>query len=268
VFNNLFTTLPNPDNNTFDIINKAVNEYLWKGCARIKSTVITKPYLEGGINMIAFIISLKVCLIRRCLNSNSNYINLCSQYFDIIKLVTVGKQYADKISSTINNKVWGDVMMSYSQYLENYPLTGTEDLNSQPLFYNHRFLIGKQSVFYKSWYDVGIQNVCDIINENGNFLSKQKVSEKFQININFLHFLGLTNSIKKFISNTQIFPSKDYKYMTMKPFISKAFQNLIKLKKSTKGIYNVLNQNDSKPTSQEHWVKLQTTVETNIFFVV
>ena len=56
--------------------------------------------------------------------------------------------------------------------------------------------------------------------------------------------------------------------MTMKPFISKAIQNLIKLKKSTKGIYNVLNQNDSKPTSQEHWVKLQTTVETNIFFVV
>ena len=27
-----------------------------------------------------------------------------------------------KISSTINNKFWGDVMMSYSQYLENYPL--------------------------------------------------------------------------------------------------------------------------------------------------
>ena len=49
LFNNLFTTLPNPDNNTFDIINKAVYEYLWKGCARIKSTVITKPYLEGGI---------------------------------------------------------------------------------------------------------------------------------------------------------------------------------------------------------------------------
>ena len=43
--------------------------------------------------------------------------------------------------------------------------------------------------------------------------------------------------------------------MTMKPFISKAIQNLIKLKKSTKGIYNVLNQNDSKPTSQEHWFK-------------
>ena len=93
LFNNLFTTLPNPDNNTFYIINKAVYEYLWKGCARIKSTVITKPYLEGGINMInlrAFINSLKVCWIRRCLNSNSNYINLCSQYFDIIKLESVG----------------------------------------------------------------------------------------------------------------------------------------------------------------------------------
>jgi len=43
--------------------------------------------------------------------------------------------------------------------------------------------------------------------------------------------------------------------MTMKPFISKAIQNLIKFKKSTKGIYSVLNQNDSKPTSQEHWFK-------------
>ena len=96
LFNNLFTTLPNPDNNTFDIINKAVYEYLWKGCARIKSTVITKPYLEGGIkhdiNLRAFIISLNVCWIR-CVNCNSNYINLCSQYFDIIKLVSVGKHY-------------------------------------------------------------------------------------------------------------------------------------------------------------------------------
>jgi len=42
--------------------------------------------------------------------------------------------------ANINNTFWGDVMMSYSQYLENYPLTGTENLNSQPLFYNHRFL--------------------------------------------------------------------------------------------------------------------------------
>ena len=42
-----------------------------------------------------------------------------------------------------------------------------------------------------------------------------------------------------------MFPSKDYKYMTMKPIISKAIQNLIKFKKSTKGIYSV--QNDSKP---------------------
>ena len=116
-----------------------------------------------------------MCWVRRCLNSNSNYINLCSQYFNIINLVSVGKHYADNISSTINNTFWGDVMMCYSQYLENYPLTETEDLNSQPLFYNHRFLIGKQSVFNKSWYDVGIQNVCDIIYENGNFLSKQKV---------------------------------------------------------------------------------------------
>ena len=53
-----------------------------------------------------------------------------------------------------------------------------------------------------------------------------------------------------------MFPSKDYKYMKMKPFISKAIQNLIKFKKSTKGIYSVLNQNDSKPTSQEHWFKI------------
>ena len=58
------------------------------------------------------------------------------------------------------------------------------------------------------------------------------------------------------MSNTQMFPSKDYKYMTMKPFISKAIQNLIKFKKSTKGIDSVLNQNDSKRTSQEHWFKI------------
>ena len=107
--------------------------------------------------------------------------------------------------ANINNTFWGDVMMSYSQYLENYPLTGTENLNSQPLFYNHRFL---SSVLYKSWYDVGIQNVCDIINENGNFLSKQKVSEKFQININFLHFLGLTNSIKSLFLTHKSFHQK------------------------------------------------------------
>ena len=173
------------------------------------------------INLRAFIISLKVCCIRRCLNSDSNYINLCSQYFDIIKLVSVGKHYADKISSTINNTFWGDVMMSYSQYLENYPLTGTEDLYSQPLFYNHRFLIGKQSVFYKSWYDVGIQNVCDIIDENGNFLSKQKVSEKFQININFLHFLGLTNSIKNHLIVRHVY--RNHKFITDISFHGQGF---------------------------------------------
>ena len=58
----------------FDHFLKQINDFfydfLWKGPAKIKQTVIVKQYIEGGLKMInikAFINSLKATWIRRLL---------------------------------------------------------------------------------------------------------------------------------------------------------------------------------------------------------
>ena len=62
---------------------------------------------------------------------------------------------------------------------------------------------------------------CDIIDENGNFLTKQKVREKFQINIIFLHFLGLTNSIKNHLIVRHVY--RNHKFITDISFHGQGF---------------------------------------------
>jgi len=105
-FNILFSTLPDPDAKMLNTINNHLNEFLWNGVSRIKHILLTKDYPEGGVRMInlkAFMDSIKISWIRRCIQDIAKWINLINQYFNITKLVSSGKHYVDKLILKIYN---------------------------------------------------------------------------------------------------------------------------------------------------------------------
>jgi len=81
-------------------------------------------------------------------------------------------------------------LSSFSHSLESSKVTSFNTIINEPLFYNHRFLIGKQSIFY-IWYEAGICFVGDITDQHGTFLSKECLATKYNITINHLNYLGI-----------------------------------------------------------------------------
>ena len=68
-----FTSLPNPGQNYLNQLTDIFKDFIWGKRARIKKTILSKDYSEGGMNMIdivAFINTLKIKWIKKC-QSNS-----------------------------------------------------------------------------------------------------------------------------------------------------------------------------------------------------
>ena len=93
---------------------------MWEGPAKIKQTVITKQYSDGGLKMINlqdFISSMKATWLRRWIQIDSEWKDLNSN-INFKKLFDFGKAYADSIIKQISNPFWEDVIKAYSNVLE------------------------------------------------------------------------------------------------------------------------------------------------------
>ena len=68
-----------------------------------------------------------------------------------------------------------------------------------PIFYNSNICIDKKYVFWKDWYMKGIRFINDIVKENGEFYNQDELVAKYNITTNYLHYQGITKSIKVFL---------------------------------------------------------------------
>ena len=94
--------------------------FLWEGPAKIKQTVVTKQYSDGGLKIInfqAFISSMKATWLRRWIQTDIEWKDLNSNV-NFKKLFDIRKAYADSIIKQISNPFWADVIKAYSNVLE------------------------------------------------------------------------------------------------------------------------------------------------------
>ena len=64
------------------------------------------------------------------------------------------------------------------------------------IIWNKKFVtIAENSVFYRSWYEAGVEYIKDLITEDGNLMTLNAFQHTFGIKPHFLQFLGLLNAI-------------------------------------------------------------------------
>jgi len=62
-------------------------------------------------------------------------------------------------------------------------------LTSEFILWNNRDLnIENKSAFWKAWRDKNVLFVQDLLNNQGNYLSPQEFSDKFNTKVNFLQY--------------------------------------------------------------------------------
>ena len=66
-----------------------------------------------------------------------------------------------------------------------------------PVFDNEFLTIGRESFFFKSWFDKGICYFRDFIDDQGKLYNFESFTNNTSINTNFLQYQGVIGSLKK-----------------------------------------------------------------------
>ena len=122
-------------------------------------------------------------------------------FFDIIKtnrcmIESFGSYYPKILSNRIHNKFWIDWLLAFHEFHTNLIYEQTDILTS-PLWYNNDIQIDRKTVFYNILNEKGCRFINDLIDCNGTFLSYINFCIQFEVNIPFLIYHGLKNTIVK-----------------------------------------------------------------------
>ena len=283
-FNHLFLSLPNPDEKILKSLEKIFFNFIWnKSNDKIKRATMMQPYDMGGLNMTkisTFIDSLKISWVRRLITKKNSWAVFINNELKQLKMniLIVGPQVLDSLNK-VCNPFWRDVFKAWSKYvtrsLESYE---NEDIIHQPIWYNP-FLNFK---FKQNWYDHGLRTLTDVIDENGQLYTFEKLKLIYEITGTFIEYNAFVKSLPRMWKES--LKNQVIKKCPL-PIQPKWVAFLLKYKKGCRHTYNLMhnyphtshliscipkwNSELNKVTDQEFWknifvIPLKATIETKL----
>ena len=237
-FNYLFLSLPEPNVQIMKDINRCFYEFVWSNKPdKISRKQMCQLYRDGGVKMTDIFLhtkSLKISWIRRFINDSLNdnftlhmFQSFLPPSYPSLELF-MGSEYYKRLANLMSNSFWKEVLLAFSDLTE----STTENISCQPLWNNPRIKLNNDVIYVKSWCAKGIRFVNDILKTDGTFLSYFEVKHKFEVQINFLRYYGLCNSIRSGF-NKSVIP----KVMEPTCIIPETLLLILKRKKGCSHIY-------------------------------
>ena len=257
----LLIALPNPKPETLDNIDSIFYEYLWNGRAKIKQSVVVKQYFEGGLKMInlkAFSQALKITWLRRVLQKESKWQLFIKRAVAVERVFSCGSQYTKATLQKLKNNFWKDVFKALLVFQQQVNVNMDKfNILQTPVFDNELLTIGGKSFFYESWFDKGICYFRDFIDSQGIFYDFNTFINNTSINTNFLRYQGVIECLRKFKKNRKV----NIKSYIFGPIIPKLISTILKQKKGSQNIYEILNKNNDEPTGKIKWNQIYNNID-------
>jgi hypothetical protein len=86
--------------------------------------------------------------------------------------------YTKNTVKTQKNTFWKDVLLSWEKVIEKERKFNGHFFLVSPIWFNNKIMIDNKSIFYKDWFEKGVQSINDLINEDGIYLNFGSVSRK------------------------------------------------------------------------------------------
>ena len=180
--------------------------FLWKNKRdKIKRQVLLRPLSKGGLSFPCFrtvVKALRLSWISRLLNNtHDTWTAIPNYYFDkhggLLFLLncnySVGK---------LDRKIplfYRELLDYFQQLRSNYE----DPLKREFILWNNRDInIENKSVFWKAWREKNVLFVQDLLNNQGNYLSPQEFSDKYNIKVNFLQYYQITSAIPAYLKSS------------------------------------------------------------------
>jgi hypothetical protein len=116
----------------------------------------------------------------------------------ILQKVAGKKSFQCNTNKIERENIWSpfyqQVYKSWTK-IRDEPLEDPFKLRREILWWNKEITIKKKEMFFKAWFDGGITTFHDILEENGNFKTKTKLEEEFNIPIRIMDYNSLKLAI-------------------------------------------------------------------------
>ena len=198
------TVLPNPPKIFLTEVQNMFYNFVWSGKPdKIKRNVLINNYEDGGLRMPhleSFCLSLKMTWINKLLDplNNSPWKILISEQYNRYggdKIWMMSSEGLMKISSSFN-KFWADIIKNWA-FLSSKSSDNEQNVLDQSIWFNNSIKIDNKIIFFEKWCKAGLFFINDLIDDNQQFLTRERLNDTFNIRCNFLTFNSLLHAIPK-----------------------------------------------------------------------
>ena len=181
----ILLSLPTPKKDTFNKLENVFKEFIWNHKpAKFRKEILQSPLEWGGLKMMnleIFDIALKLSWFKRLKNEKDGW-EYFPRFYNIHKILIFGDKYPPKIIKNIDNKFWADV--ARASIMLHQKMNG---MINNPYNISLWFNSGISISFNNNWYQKGYTKLIDILDINGDLLSREDMLERGLI-INFLSY--------------------------------------------------------------------------------
>ena len=257
-----FIALPTPPKDFFREINKKFYRFLWKGKPpKIKKTTLELDIKDGGLKMVnveTFEKTLKTKWLKTVLTSNENWA-LIPKSHKIDKVGNYGTKFYKEILTLLKNPFWISMVRALESFHQLLSEKNTTELTmNSPIWFNPLINIE----FVKKWDDKGLRCLGDVFEEDGCLKSREKLSDDFNINFNFIDYARLI----KAIPNEYILRKNEFDREELNPWCQQYVLFILGDNKSNQKIKHEFLKKEPHLSIIDKWETLLTIPDDHLFW--
>ena len=205
--------------------------------------------MDGGLRMVDLkntLTTLKVSWLKKVEDDDDVKLLINDSVPEICNILKFGLHYSKELKSVINNPFWSDVVKHFIILSEKCIPVTSDEMLSEPIFYNDNIVRGNKVIIIKGWVDHNIVFIHQLFNDRNKLMTYQEFMNKHPwCQTNFLVYTGITEAVKQYLRKMNM----------QEENITLNFSNKTKLtiKKGNKYVQKVLNSNDSQPSAVVRW---------------
>ena len=169
-----------PSKQFLDKISSFILEFIWKGKpAKVSFQTVTQPSTLGGLglpNIYNRIKTQRIMWIKRLIMGRESPWLIISEYYltNIGGRANITSNFCIKSTPTRLPCFYKYCLKEWAGYVSHDPKT-LSDVSLQPVWNNSRIAPNGKSIFVKDLYNLGIQNLYNIVGENGKLKTLKEI---------------------------------------------------------------------------------------------
>ena len=177
--------------------------------------------------------------MRRIIQQANNTTWYILNQIDFDKVLSLGGEYARNLAINIRNPFWKDILISLADFCKEVKSEEIKSILSSPLWFNTHLRNGN-NLYVNNWYSKGIKTIGDILDDNGNFYTFDRLKEIYRVRVTFLNYENILQKIlnqwKNIINENRVFIYQNRYNITCNVFVA----YLLKDKKGSRRFYDIL----------------------------